>query len=84
MLTKQQKLAAFSSLSVTETEPEKSASLCFQQNHLQRLTQHSAVSVKKFLREFVGPFPLDFDLDADADADSDCWTAPAVSFESIC
>ena len=72
MLIKLQKLAAFPSLPVTWTEPEKSANLCFQCNHLQRLTQHSAVPVKKKWREFALPLPLDFDFDADADAEMDC------------
>ena len=38
--TKPQKLAACTSLPLTEEEPEKSASLCFQCNHLQRPAQH--------------------------------------------
>ena len=82
MLKKPQKLAAFSGLPVTKTEPGKPANLGLQCNHLQGLTQHSTVPVPKKLREFALPLPLDFDFDADADAD--CWTAPAVDFESIC
>ena len=75
MLKKPQTLAAFSGLLVTKTEPGKPANLHLHCNHLQRLTQHSTVPVTK---QFALPLPLDFDFDAD------CWTAPAVDFESIC
>ena len=81
MLKKLQKLAAFSGLPVTKTEPGKPANLHLQCNHLQRLTQHSTVPATKNLQEVALPLPLDFDFDADADADADCWTAPAADFE---
>ena len=49
--TTPQKLVACTSLPLTEEEPEKSASLSFQCNHLQRPAQHCTVCANK-LREF--------------------------------
>ena len=48
--TKPQKLAACTSLPLTEEEPEKSANLCFQCNHSPRLAQHLHCLCTKFCR----------------------------------
>ena len=50
---RQQRLAAWTSFPLTEVEPDQSASLCFQCNHLQSLTWDLAQPVQKKLREFA-------------------------------
>ena len=44
---------SLSSFPLTEVEPDQSASLCFQCNHLQSLTWDLAQPVQKKLREFA-------------------------------
>ena len=47
------KACCLDKLPLTEVEPDQSASLCFQCNHLQSLTWDLAQPVQKKLREFA-------------------------------
>ncbi len=58
-----QKLAAWTSLPLTEVEPDQSANLCFHCNHLQRLYLAHCTACTAKMREFSAKFLMTLTAD---------------------